>query len=156
VLSAFNGIAKSALIENANRLEQAVAALEKSVSGEVPFAEAHNSLGVACARLGRNDAAARNYRSAIELNTHLVSARMNFANLLLEQKKYQRAIAGYQQIQAMKPDFAITNYNLGMAYFQQEQLKNAEAEFEHALALKPDFDQARQGLKAVRKKMGKP
>jgi hypothetical protein len=41
-----------------------------------------------------------------------------------------------------------------MAYFQQAQWQKAEAEWEQALALKPDFDQARQGLKAVRQKMG--
>lgn len=72
---------------NGNRLEQAAAALEKSVAGDIRFAEAHNNLGVVYARLGKNDAAAKHYRYAIELNPLLVSARMNFNNLLLQQKK---------------------------------------------------------------------
>jgi len=50
----------------------------------------------------------------------------------------------------------ITNFNLGMAYFRQHQWQKAEAEWQRALALKPDFVQARQGLKAVRQKMGSP
>jgi len=81
---------------------------------------------------------------------------MNFGNLLLEQKKFEQAIACYLQVQKLRPDFAITNFNLGMAYFMQDQWQKAEAEWERALALKPDFDQARQSLKVVRQKMGKP
>jgi tetratricopeptide (TPR) repeat protein len=61
----------------------------KSGSGEVRFVEAHNNLGVVYARIGKDDAAAKHYRDAIALNPHLVSARMNFGNLLLQQKKYQ-------------------------------------------------------------------
>ena len=84
---------------NANRLEQAAAALEKSVSGEVRFAEAHNNLGVAYARLGKYDAAAKQYQYAIELNSLLVSARLDFGKLLLRQKKYKEAIASFHQAQ---------------------------------------------------------
>ena len=138
---------------NANRLKQAAAALEKSVSGEVRFAEAHNNLGVVYAGLRKDDAAAKQYRFAIELNPLLVSARMNFGNLLLRQKKYQEAIASYHQVQELKPDFAITNYNLGMAYLMQNRWEKAEAQLMRALALKPDFAQAQQGLEAVRRKM---
>jgi Tfp pilus assembly protein PilF len=141
---------------NANRLKQAAATLEKSVSGEVRFAEAHNNLGVVYARLGKDDAAARHYRNAIELNPLLVSARLNFGKLLLHQKKYKEALANFHQVQTLKPDFALTHYNLGMAYFMQNQWEKAEAEWERVLALKPDFDQARQGLAVVRKKMGSP
>jgi len=139
---------------NANRLKQAAAALEKSVSGGVQVAEAHNNLGIVYARLGNKDAAAKHYQYAIKLNPNLISAVMNFGNLLLEQNKFEQAIACYLQVQKLKPDFAITNYNLGMAYFMQNQWQKAEAEWKRALALKPDFDQARQGLNVVRQKMG--
>jgi Flp pilus assembly protein TadD len=54
----------------------------------------------------------------------------------------------------LKPDSAITNYNLGMAYFMQNQWEKAEAEWARALALKPDYTQVRQALKVVRQKMG--
>jgi tetratricopeptide (TPR) repeat protein len=140
----------------ANRLEQAAAALKKSISGEVHYAEAHNNLGIVYERTGRYDAAVTQYQLAIDLNPSLVSAYMNLGNTLLKQKQYKKSIESYHQVRKLKPDFAITNYNLGMAYFQQAQWQKAEDEWEHALALKPDFDQARQGLKAVRKKMDTP
>jgi spermidine synthase len=137
----------------ANRLKQAAAALQKSVSGGVRFAEAHNNLGVAYARLGKNDAAANHYQRAIELNPHLVSARMNLGNLRLQQAKYQEAIENYRQVQKLKPDFATTNYNLGIAYFKQNQWAKAEKEWMRALELKPDLAQAQKALNGVRDKM---
>jgi spermidine synthase len=137
----------------ANRLKQAAAALQKSVSGGVRFAEAHNNLGVAYARLGKNDAAANHYQRAIELNPHLVSARMNLGNLRLQQAKYQEAIENYRQVQKLKPDFATTNFNLGIAYFKQNQWAKAEKEWMRALELKPDLAQAQKALNGVRDKM---
>jgi len=137
---------------NANRLKPAIAAFQKAVSGEVRFAEAHNNLAVAYARLGQEDAALNQYQRAIEPDPLLLSARRNLGNLLLRQAKYPEAIASYHQIQKLKPDFAL--YNLGLAYFMQNRWAEAEAEWERVLALKPDSDQARQGLKAVRQKMG--
>jgi len=138
---------------NADRLKQAEAAFQKSVSGEVRFAEAHNNLGIVYARLGKDDAAANHYQRAIELNPHLVSARMNLGNLRLEQAKYQEAIESYRQVQKLKPDFAITNYNLGLAYFKQNQWARAEKEWARALALKPDFVQAQKTLNGLRNRM---
>jgi spermidine synthase len=137
----------------ANRLNQAAAALQESVSGEVRFAEAHNNLGVVYARLGKDDAAVNHYQWAIELNPHLVSARMNLGNLRLQQAKYEEAIESYRQVQKLKQDFAITNYNLGLAYFKQNQWAKAEKEWMRALALKPDFAQAQKTLNGLRNRM---
>jgi tetratricopeptide (TPR) repeat protein len=71
----------------------------------------------------------------------------------LRQKKYPEAIASYRRVQELKPDFAITNFNLGMAYFMQDQWEKAAAQWERALELKPDLTRAKQGLEAVRQKM---
>jgi tetratricopeptide (TPR) repeat protein len=138
----------------ANRLEHAAASFKKSIAGEIRYAQAHNNLGIVYERTGKYEAAVTQYKQAIELDPSLVSAYMNLGNTRLKQKQYKESIESYQQVRKLKPDFAITNYNLGMAYFQQAQWQKAEAEWEQALALKPDFDQARQGLKAVRQKMG--
>jgi len=137
----------------ANRLKQATAALQESVSGEVRFAEAHNNLGVAYARLGKDDAAVNHYQRAIELNPNLVSAHMNMGNTRLKQKRYKGAIESYRQVEKLRPDFAITNYNLGLAYFKQNQWARAEKEWMRALALKPDFAQAQKTLNGLRNRM---
>jgi len=78
---------------------------------------------------------------------------MNLGNLRLQQAKYQEAIESYRHIQKLKPDFAITNYNLGLAYFKQNQWATAEKEWMRALELKPDFAKAQKNLDALRNKM---
>jgi len=78
---------------------------------------------------------------------------MNLGNLRLQQAKYQEAIESYRQVQKLKPDFAITNYKLGLAYFKQNQWAKAEKEWMRALELKPDFEQAQKTLDGVRKKL---
>jgi tetratricopeptide (TPR) repeat protein len=138
---------------NADRLDSAAAALQKSVSGNVRFAEAHNNLGIVYAQLGKDDAAANHYQRAIELNPHLFSACMNLGNLRLQQAKYQEAIESYRQVQMLKPDFAMASYKLGLAYFKQNQWAKAEKEWMRALELKPDFKQAQKALDGIRKKL---
>jgi tetratricopeptide (TPR) repeat protein len=138
---------------NANRLEKAVEAFKKFVSGEVRFAEAHNNLGIVYERTGKYDAAVTQYQLAIELNPTLVSAHMNMGNTLLKQERYKEAIESYRQVQKLRPDFAITNYNLGVAYLQQNEWARAEKEWMRALELKPDFSQAQKMLNDVRNKI---
>jgi tetratricopeptide (TPR) repeat protein len=78
---------------------------------------------------------------------------MNLGNLRLQQAKYQEAIESYRQVQKLEPDFAITSYKLGLAYFKQNQWAKAEKEWMRALELNPDFEQARKTLDSVRKKL---
>ena len=78
---------------------------------------------------------------------------MNLGNLRLQQAKYQEAIESYRQVQKLEPDFAITNYKLGLAYFKQNQWAKAEKEWMRALELNPDFEQAQKTLDSVRKKL---
>ena len=137
----------------ADRLTEAAAAFERSVSGEVQYAVAHNNLGIVYDRTGKYDAALNQYRRATELNPNLVSARMNLGNTLLRQKHYPEAIESYRQVQKLKPDFALTHYNLGAVYFEQNQWEQAEKEWMRALELDPDFQQAQTRLDLVRKEM---
>ena len=77
---------------------------------------------------------------------------MNMGNTRLKQKKYQAAVESYHQVQKLRPDFALTHYNLGVAYFQQNEWARAEKEWARTLELKPDFPEAQEMLDAVRKK----
>ena len=78
---------------------------------------------------------------------------MNMGNTRLKQEKYKEAIESYRQVQKLRPDFALTHYNLGVAYFQQKEWAKAEKEWMRALALKPDFAQAQKRLNDVRNKI---
>jgi len=138
---------------NANRLEEAADALQKSVSGEVRYPEAHNNLGVIYERMGRYEAALNQYQLAIEQSPNLVSSRMNIGNILLMQGKYKEAIERYLQVQRLKPGFAPTNYNLGVAYFKMGEWEKAAQEWKLALELNPDFSEAKSSLVIVQNKL---
>jgi tetratricopeptide (TPR) repeat protein len=141
------------MVLKADRLERAAAAFEKSISGEVRYADAHNNMGIVYERLGEYEAALNQYRLALKMDPSLVSVHMNMGNTLLKQEKYEEAIQSYRRVQKLKPDFALTHYNLGVAYFRQNEWDRAEKEWERALALAPDYSQARKGLEALRSKM---
>jgi tetratricopeptide (TPR) repeat protein len=87
------------------------------------------------------------------VDPNLVSAYMNIGNTRIKQGKFKEAVESYHQVQKLRPDFAITNYNLGIAYFMQNQWAKAEKEFIRALELKPDFSEARKKLNEVREKI---
>ncbi|MCH8992125.1 MAG: fused MFS/spermidine synthase, partial [Acidobacteria bacterium] len=57
----------------ADRLEDAAAAFERSLTGGVQYAVAHNNLGIVYDRTGRLDAARDQYQHAIQLDPGLVS-----------------------------------------------------------------------------------
>jgi Flp pilus assembly protein TadD len=78
---------------------------------------------------------------------------MNMGNTLLKQAKYEEAFESYRQVQKLRPDFALTHYNLGVAYAKRGQREKAEKEFVRALELNPDFSEAQKTLDAVRNEM---
>ncbi len=69
-------------------------------------------------------------------------------NRFRDEKRLAEAAIAYEKSAA-----AFDKSIFGVAYFEQNEWFRAEKEWSRALALKPDFDQARQGLKVVRKKM---
>ena len=78
---------------------------------------------------------------------------MNMGNTCLKPEKYQEAIENDRQVKKLRPAYAITSYNLGVAYFKQNLWAKAEKEFNRALALNPKLLEAQKSLNLVRKKM---
>ena len=65
----------------------------------------------------------------------------------------EESISRYHQALALRPNFEMIHYNLGVAYYRKEKWDMAAAEWERALELKPDFSEARRSLDMVRDKM---
>ena len=62
---------------------------------------------------------------------------------------HAKAIAGYRRAQQLRPDYEMTHYNLGVAYFQASEWAKAADEWRRALELKPDFPEAKKSLDAA-------
>ena len=78
---------------------------------------------------------------------------INLANVRLKQGRFEEAIESYHEAQMLRPDYEMTHYDLGVAYFQQGHWAKAAGEWRRTLQLKPNFPEARQSLEAVRDKM---
>jgi tetratricopeptide (TPR) repeat protein len=78
---------------------------------------------------------------ALKINPKAASAHNNRGNALLELKRFDEALAGYDKALALKPDFAEAFNNRGKA-LQELKRFEALASYDKALAFKPDYAEA--------------
>lgn len=79
----------------------------------------------------------------------------NLGTALLEQSRYDEAIAHHQRAVALQPDYAPAHNNLGAAYRAAGRLDEAVASYQRALAIKPDFASASYNLANAQLEQGK-
>jgi tetratricopeptide (TPR) repeat protein len=92
------------------------------------------------------------YQIAIELdvpNLVKLPALNNLGNLLQTQADYTGAIAVYQKVVEIAPDFAIGYYNLGIVHRHANNYLESIAAYERAIQINPEFAQAYQNLGLV-------
>jgi tetratricopeptide (TPR) repeat protein len=70
------------------------------------FAEAHNNLGNALARVGKLDEAIGHYEQALRIKPENAVAHYNMGDALSGLGKVREAAAQYEQALRLKPDFA--------------------------------------------------
>ncbi|RKY71988.1 MAG: hypothetical protein DRP97_01280 [Candidatus Latescibacterota bacterium] len=107
------------------------------------------------ARDGRAEEAISAYEEAIEEAPDRVSAYYNLALLAHQQGKLDEAIATFEKAAGLDPGGASIFNNLGVLYYSKGMLEQAEARFKKAIELKPGYAEARDGLEAVCRKLGK-
>ena len=94
-------------------------------------------------KTNRSDEAEKEYREAIQLDPSLDTARVGFANLLIEKRIYDQSYDQYKE--AIKINQRNAKAYLGLGRIQMELYKNypaAETEIKKALAINPHFAQA--------------
>jgi tetratricopeptide (TPR) repeat protein len=69
--------------------------------------------------------------------------------------KIEEAIAHYEQALRIKPDFAETHYNLGLALSRIGKIQDAIGHYEQALRLKPDYAEAHYNLGVALARLGR-
>jgi hypothetical protein len=105
------GLAKFEL----KRHTEALTDLSHAIDLQPGFAMAHNNRGAIYRALGQSDAAAKDYRAAIELAGDVaIDAHGNLATYYFETKQYELAGAMYEKTIALQPDYALAHWNYGM------------------------------------------
>ncbi len=96
--------------------------------------------GVIQVRLGDNDAALRDYGSAIALDGTLGDAYINRAGVLVELKRYDEARTDIAQgIKLGAGNLHAAYYNLAVIEEETGDAASAYRDYKQALAIKPDF-----------------
>jgi tetratricopeptide (TPR) repeat protein len=80
---------------------------------------------------------------------------MQLGLICWQHKDYQNAVAKFQKVVAIKPEFAHAYFNLGYLYWETEEYAQAKGMFKRVIELKPDFvDEAFFNLAMIQNKLG--
>ena len=94
------------------------------------FAEAHYNLGIAYAKLGRDEEAAEKFRTAIRIMPEMVDAYIWLGNAYGKLGRYDFALDAYRQAVRIKPDSAGAHFNLALHHLGRGKREAALAEYQ--------------------------
>ena len=132
--SAVEALQRGALADAERAARAAVSAAPRS---PVP----HNVLGVILDRMGRGDAALREFNAAIKLDPNFVGARNNLGRVLAERGLRADAIAEFERVLKIDPSHVQAHYNLGALYGDSGEFVKSAEHFARARASVPDDPQ---------------
>jgi arylsulfatase A-like enzyme/Flp pilus assembly protein TadD len=122
-------------------LPRALGILEGLASDHPEFAEAHNYLGVAYARMGRGDEAEREFARVLDLDPSSASAENNLGTLALGRGDDASAVRHLERALELDPASASASNGLGVARARAGDLDGAIAAWKRAVELSPtQFD----------------
>ena len=128
-----------------NNPTAAAAELRRAIQSK-PSADAHFELGLAEGQLGNLDAAAAQFRKAIQLDPQMASAYSRLGVTLRRQGNHKAALAEFRKAAELDSKNAQAQYELGMELKADGDMAAALAAFQRAVDLKPDFEQAHYNL----------
>ena len=144
-----------AALKQIGKINESLAASQKSVQLEPKDTEALYNLGNTLKALGRLDEAETSYRKAIVLKPDYATAHNNLGNTLKALGRLDDAETSYRQAIVLKPDYAGAHNSLGNTLQQQGRLDEAETSYRRAIVLKPDYAEAHNSLGNTLKALGR-
>jgi tetratricopeptide (TPR) repeat protein len=100
--------------------------------------------------------AAAAYRRALEIDSRLVPALINLANLHYSEEHLIEAMALYERAIVLEPDVFEGYFNLGNIHHDLGRYRAAEEYYLHALAVNPRYPEAHLYLAVALEKDGRP
>lgn len=104
----------------------------------------------------KREAAAANYRKALECDPYLVAALINLANVHYSRDELAEAQALYERAIGLESDFFEAHFNLGNIYHDLGRFAEAQECYSEALKLNPFYADAHFYLAVTFEKMGQP
>lgn len=131
-----------------NRNEEAVAALQKSISLK-PSAEAHYYLGEVYDRMNRPNESIAEYNTATGMNPRYAEAWFDLGAAYYNRGRYEDSVAAYEKAVLLKNDNPEAFENLGDAYRQLKKYKEAEGRYNQAIGFIDRTDRKSKDPKGV-------
>ena len=109
-------------------------------------ARAHNNLGLALFRAGRDEEAIAHYRISLGIEPGDQGTHSNLGNALDRVGRTREAITEYQAALRIQPDFAPALYNLAKALYHEGRTAEAIGAYQAVIKIQPDYADAYNGL----------
>jgi tetratricopeptide (TPR) repeat protein len=140
-------------LQEAGRVDEAVAHYERALRIQPEYAPALNNLGTALMAKGDIEGAIAAFRESLRLQPTSIQARdllaaaqYDLGTALLSQSNYARAEALLNETLRLRPNDAEAHNNLGIALASMGRLPDAMEHWRRALAIKPGFADAQRNL----------
>ncbi len=136
--STSDDVTKGTAAIKANDWNGARAAFEAAIKKNPKQADAHYYLGLVMDKSGDKAGAEKSYRTALDLQPDLQEAAENLTALLVENKKYDDAIAVAKKSLGKNPKNAEMALNLAVALSEKGDVEGGTKAFEDAVKLAPN------------------
>ncbi|MBW4618069.1 MAG: DUF563 domain-containing protein [Cyanosarcina radialis HA8281-LM2] len=120
------------------KFDEAIACWQEVISLQPDLVVAYQQLGTVFQKLENFDAAITNYSQALAIRADFEIA-YNLGLCFLEQRQWQEAIACFQQVIQLQPNYSPAYGELGYTLLQQGKLEEAIEYFWQAVLVYPSF-----------------
>jgi tetratricopeptide (TPR) repeat protein len=134
-------------LEQAGRIQDAIAAHERALQLDPDLVMAHVNLIILYGKAGEFQKAEAQFQAAVALSPDkLPDAYYNHGVLLMEEGKLDEAQLAFRKALEIEPTYADAHNDLGYLLERRGKLEEAAAEYRAAVENKPDFRQAHFNL----------
>ncbi|PYV32169.1 MAG: hypothetical protein DMG22_14295 [Acidobacteria bacterium] len=149
-MAAESRLERGVALEQAGRLEDAIAETEKALQLDPKLVLAHVNLIILYGRTGNLEKAEEHYQAAVLLNPNqFPDAHYDYGVVLMKEGKLDEAERAFRRALEINPSFADAYNNLGYLLERQGKPAEAIAEYKKAVEHKPSFRQAHFNLGRV-------
>ena len=140
------GFAIAQALRMDERFDDAAAVYGEVLRQDPDFPEAHTKLSYVLYRLGDQEAALREAKTALTVTPGNAEAHKNAGLALTELRKFDAAEAEFQAALSKKPNYQAVQMDLGILYSEKGETDRAIAAYKKAIALDPSDASARYNL----------
>jgi predicted O-linked N-acetylglucosamine transferase (SPINDLY family) len=124
------------------RIDEAIAAYEKSLSLRPDLAAAHSNLAEALCAKGRFAEAVGKFNRAIEIQPNFAEAHLKIGRVLAHLGETNAAASAFRRTSELQPSWPDPVFHLGNIFFTRCDYVQAIAAYRRAIQLRPDFVEA--------------